>query len=113
MNQEIKTKWLAALRSGKFTQGTGYLAKRHFDSPHYSHCCMGVLCEILELPTTCNGGKVKGYCDGSTEWLPDEAVRLAELPSGNPVTSKGQLTKLNDVDGLSFDEIADIIEKEL
>lgn len=58
MNEKLKKKWVAALRSGDYQQGTGSLKKRetvwseekqHFvyvsDSEKY--CCLGVLCELL------------------------------------------------------------------
>jgi len=40
--QEIKDKWLEALKSGKYIQGTGRL--RSEDKT--KHCCLGVLCEV-------------------------------------------------------------------
>jgi hypothetical protein len=41
MNDNAK-KWVAALRSGEFTQATGQLQK------HDSYCCLGVACVIAE-----------------------------------------------------------------
>lgn len=40
MKPEIKEKWLTALKSGKYIQGTKKL------SNHGKHCCLGVLCEL-------------------------------------------------------------------
>lgn len=45
MNQEIKQKWCEALRSGKYEQGTGELCANN------RYCCIGVLCEILNIPS--------------------------------------------------------------
>jgi len=40
MNQEIKARWTAALRSGEYQQGEGCLNKNG------KLCCLGVLCEL-------------------------------------------------------------------
>lgn len=40
MKPELKRKWVAALRSGKYKQGTGELFYRD------EYCCLGVLCEV-------------------------------------------------------------------
>jgi len=40
MNQEIKARWTAALRSGEYQQGKGVLRKNG------KLCCLGVLCEL-------------------------------------------------------------------
>lgn len=45
MNKEIKAKWLAALRSGKYVHGKGQL--KDVTTGHPKHCCLGVLCEVL------------------------------------------------------------------
>lgn len=46
MNKELKKKWVEALRSGKYQQGTNYLKQRG-ESGVIRHCCLGVLCEIM------------------------------------------------------------------
>jgi hypothetical protein len=40
---ELMTKWVAALRSGKYEQGTNVLR-----SEWGSYCCLGVLCDVHE-----------------------------------------------------------------
>lgn len=45
MNKTIKSRWVKALRSGKYTQGTGYLKESQPDGTA-NHCCLGVLCEL-------------------------------------------------------------------
>lgn len=42
--QEVKDKWIEALQSGKYAQGTGAL--RSEDGEKF--CCLGVLCDILD-----------------------------------------------------------------
>jgi hypothetical protein len=41
MDQKLKTKWIAALRSGDYKQGKMQL----FDGER--HCCLGVLCIVI------------------------------------------------------------------
>jgi hypothetical protein len=40
---ELITEWVAALRSGDYKQGSGYLHRVDDDS----YCCLGVACEVL------------------------------------------------------------------
>lgn len=47
MTQEIKDKWLDALKSGRYTQGTGRL--RRIDNGRLTYCCLGVLGEVCGL----------------------------------------------------------------
>src|SRR5262245_26699265 len=44
MNAGLKAKWLAALRSGDYKQGHDWLRFRN------RYCCLGVLCEVAEVP---------------------------------------------------------------
>jgi hypothetical protein len=44
MRAVTKRRWIAALRSGKFTQGKGKL--KQVNGPETTHCCLGVLREI-------------------------------------------------------------------
>lgn len=41
MKAKVKAKWIAALRSGKFTQGSGAL--KQVENGKTTHCCLGVL----------------------------------------------------------------------
>ncbi len=49
MNPEIKQKWIKALRSGDYRQGRGKLSRANFVTGDYEYCCLGVLCEVLEI----------------------------------------------------------------
>lgn len=42
LNREFAEKWVAALRSGEYKQGTNYL----FNESKDSYCCLGVACVI-------------------------------------------------------------------
>lgn len=66
--QENRAKWVAALRSGEYTQGTDTL----YDVSTQQHCCLGVLCDVYEKTT----GKVlpktyQGYYNVDEETLQD------------------------------------------
>ena len=43
MNQDIKGRWIAALRSGKYKQHPGVLR-----SGENEFCCLGVLCDVVD-----------------------------------------------------------------
>jgi len=110
MNKEIKTKWVAALRSGKYEQTTGQLKNSE------GFCCLGVLCEISKTET---GFGISENCDenGGDEDICFTIQQWAELPldSGAVVNIKDKSRSLishND-DGITFLEIADAIEEQL
>lgn len=116
MNAEIKKKWLEALRSGKYRQGKNRLCIND------SYCCMGVLLEILkddlglQKKEKCENSDIIITYNGESQYLPDEVVKAAELPSHNPRVKfcyDYSLAHLNDVQRLSFNQIADIIEEQL
>lgn len=110
MNPEVKAKWLEALRSGRYTQGKGALCCRVNGVQQY--CCLGVLCEVLQVPAISSvGSNFTSYSDADG-LLPDIAVRLAELNEFDPVVAGKGLAALNDL-GKTFTEIADLIEEYL
>lgn len=131
MKQNIMKKWVKALRSGKFKQGTGTL-KQYNSKRQVKYCCLGVLCELYNedmkkkkkktLPE-----KTKNNNSCFTDWhkhtvfgdkgfdLPKEVMKWSGIE-----TSDGQLwytlgdlstlSSLNDA-GKRFKTIANIIEK--
>lgn len=128
-------KWLAALRSGEFEQTVGCLQ----DSD--GHCCLGVACDILatadelnidedndrlhgeDLDSQPSVQKALGLRDGSG--YPTNEVKgqssthrqaLKYIDSEFGVVHDGFvgnlcLTRLNDSTGLTFNQIADLVEK--
>lgn len=119
MNEEIKIKWLEALRGGEYKQGMGYLRMRD------SYCCLGVLTDLYlkdknrswELEGETNIEKACIYSvAGCSTILPDEVQDWAGLNSVLPsieVTKEAwTLAELNDTK-TTFTEIADLIEKQL
>lgn len=43
MDDKIATRWIAALRSGSYPQGTGVL----YNDRTGAFCCIGVLCDLI------------------------------------------------------------------
>ena len=129
MRKEVMKKWVKALRSGKFKQGTGTL-KQYNSKGEAQHCCLGVLCELYNSEMKKSKKKTLlekvydndmdfsfGYSrfGGSKEDLPKDVMKWSGIKN-----SLGQfnlsdnhyetLADLNDL-GRKFKTIADIIEK--
>jgi hypothetical protein len=114
MTQELKNKWLEALRSGEYKQGIAALqmvALHSIESNFY--CCLGVLCDISGLGTwelnrtaTAYNFIAKNSSEESNFFLP--ATLTTEL--NLPIEQQDELVEMND-SGKSFDEIANWIEK--
>ena len=117
MNQEVKQKWVAALRSGEYTQGQGSLKNAKSE-----YCCLGVLCSVakkegLEVVEKYNT-KLESYTfDGDRTFLPYSVRDWAQLSTEAPYVLVGagmeRLDHLNDSGDFSFDQIADLIEASL
>lgn len=115
MKQEIKTKWIKALRSGKYKQTTGTL------KDEVGFCCLGVLCDIYR----------KEHKDLNLKWdydtlgnfncekseLPYTVRKWAGLSKSDPNVKINNetttLIHLNDDAGLNFKEIAQVIQDNL
>ena len=117
VDPKIKTAWVAALRSGEYTQGQRALRQRDPITGKLSYCCVGVGCNIIShrkgwMPRdghlTVDGPKTvydwrNEYTASTTEgldWLDDDAYRF--------------LADVNDDDKpWAFDRIADWIDENL
>lgn len=117
MRPSIKKKWVAALRSGDYKQGRDQLRNEKNE-----FCCLGVLCNIhaQEHPRIAAQQEDPLSYMGEEGDCPDEVEKWAGLkgrihePLFDPVTQEFFcLIELNDFDQLSFDEIADVIERSL
>ena len=125
MNQDVKQKWLAKLRDGTRVQGRGAL--RFVDREGtVRQCCLDVLHEVAveEGVITPPILDVNQYYyldeDGDREsgTLTSQVVNWAELDSADPsIDAEGvgssSLSGLNDTEGYTFEEIADVIEEQL
>ena len=127
---EVKAAWLEKLRSGEIPQTRGVLKRvEHVYGNPPGMCCLGLVCEAYadahpdeKVWGEVNEGSkavpflniyavtpsaVDNWAFGcNTEGMSDPYA--VEMPSG-----KTTLWKLNDVSGLTFSEIADIIEEQL
>lgn len=103
-----RNEWVAALRSGKYTQAKGELCLENG-----SKCCLGVVSHLQ--------GRLKRYRDDDSAFVLSELNPLDEylhqsgdFPEGVVVAvgenSWANLATCNDA-GLTFAQIADIIEK--
>jgi hypothetical protein len=119
MDPELKKAWLDALRSDKYKQGTGALTEIRQEAVY--HCCLGVLCELT--PSLVSKGTrtlypniVRVAYNGNACWLPRAVVDVAKLDREDPVlpitghsSPSVTLSSCND-DGMTFSQIADLIE---
>lgn len=131
---EVKSKWIAALRSGEWRQGIGELRTET------GFCCLGVLAEVLEPGVTEHSQQLGGLCmlremayedfpykstfierhglqallgeshalkQLADEYRSDEANNVADASIDT------SLMCLNDDGEYSFEQLADLIEEYL
>lgn len=113
MKEEIKNKWVAALRSGEYKQGNGRLR----DSAN-GFCCLGVLCDLYskekEVPWTFVNVRFP-YFLNENAILPSEVAKWAGTRVKDGSYGDGEtygLIYYNDTLNYDFNKIADIIEKD-
>jgi hypothetical protein len=127
MNTQIKQKWIDALRSDKYEQGSEKLRSVT------GYCCLGVLCDLYSqehnVKWEFRGNEETNlqpmdywYFDGDSELLPESVMNWAELKTHNPtvrvhcVDSDDEYTNdiasVND-SGYNFSRIASLIEAHL
>lgn len=111
MNPEIRARWVAALRSGKYEQGTGRL----YDGQKM--CCLGMLCDVLKDELGLQWAEERKRelsIDNSRINLPRSIADHAGLDDCSGRLPDGRtLVYLNDMERYSFEQIADVIEREL
>ena len=117
INRENFATWTAALRSGEYKQGVGLLKQGH--GVEVRHCCLGVVCELVGLPSEPRvGGE---HTSPDFVFVDDGTAELAVLPSaamawlgvtenhGVVFGLNDSLPSLND-NGSTFEELADRID---
>lgn len=135
MKYEVAQRWIKALRSGKYKQGSKAL--KYHDKGVTRHCCLGVLCELYQQEKKSKQKKLltvkkidpqqdslflnlsaKGHAyrfgDTATD-LPRSVAKWAGMSScdGEYIKSHKRvfnLAALNDK-GATFKEIADVIDR--
>jgi len=122
MNEEIKAKWLDALRSGKYQQTTNVLRRERHGAASY--CCLGVLCEVVDpdgvwMESGSGQGannRTFGFGTPQADGFPPKRVSVA---AGLSAGEMQHLSAMNDgattapEEGATFLEIADWIATHL
>ena len=120
--RENRRKWVEALRSGKYKQTSGSL---HDDN---GFCCLGVACEISGLGEwerdAIFGNQTDYRYMGKTGSLPAPVAAWLGLTSKSPTWDEGKWSESGNItddmddnlavrndEGVTFAEIADIIER--
>jgi len=127
---ELHRKWIEALRSGNYNQGTGEYCVKGEEGDR--HCCLGVLAEVAGVPKRHDGHSYEWQCDDGT-WTPhapDTATCVSKMKlwsllgsvkeedwlkgTFNPETTglRG-LWILNDKECWTFEDIADYLEQHI
>ena len=113
MKEEIKNKWVAALRSGDYEQ------TKHTLKDKKGFCCLGVLCDLYS-PNQWESFSDENNCynyrfsavDIIGELLPSGIMEWSGMKSDDGKRGGYQrLSSINDK-GVPFENIADIIEEE-
>jgi hypothetical protein len=115
MKDDVKKKWVAALRSGKYKQGCGALRRND------EYCCLGVLCDVYRKETGKRWVRQKGHEEfaihQSTGGLPTRVREWAGLDQARidlDWDGKNEsVVLLNDVYRVPFEKLADAIEEQL
>lgn len=131
MNKNIKRRWTKALRSGKYLKGKGSLLEVTGERQEF--CCLGVLCDIFAKTADGKamdagwdtvlegGGTINFHADGEGKYdvdLPEVVMKWAGLidtdPHLHPDADDSSLSSnINDRGHHTFNQIADLIEKNL
>ena len=109
MNQEIKQRWIQALRSGEYEQG--YENLYHCGK----FCCLGVLTDLY-----IKEHDLQWHKDVADLWsfennggtVPESVQKWAGISNDMPVILGEPVVVYNDKYHLSFDEIASLIEED-
>ena len=116
-----KHQWIDALRSGKYDQCTGALAKPDPDTGAMSYCCLGVLATIAGVEHRLTSVDITDFIFNDDNWecgiIPEDfrSIIVSDLDLSQPVSTLTQddlmrtLSTKND-NGASFNDIADYLE---
>jgi hypothetical protein len=101
--ENIKKRWVEALRSGNYKQTTGALRKDD------GFCCLGVLCDIVDP----KGWSFDFRAHRGLNFIPDITVLKLVGIEAREADEIRILTNMNDTGGNTFSDIADWIEENL
>jgi hypothetical protein len=126
MNPEVKQKWIAALRSGKYEQSSERLRSVS------GYCCLGVLCDLYAQEHNTQwefrGNEETNlqpqdywYFGDESEYLPESVMDWAGLKVPNPSVRiddedncyyEDQIANVND-SGYTFNDLSKLIQEQL
>ena len=129
MNRELGQKLVEALRSGKYPKGKGKLCRINLNTGKAEYCCLGVLCEILEIPKVVYNRSSEPILTygGSSDYLVGEVLMKSTLAtqegafSGRTLTDEqiiygklrpAALTHINDISD-TWEPVIEAIEKHM
>ena len=92
--------WIAALRSGKYTQGRGFLCRDG------RHCVIGVACDLLKDRMSVQIIDGVTYYDSFSRTAPATVIKALGTEHLDNIMS------LNDA-GSTFEEIANLVEQRI
>ena len=130
MNPEVKQKWIDALRSGKYEQGSERLRSVT------GYCCLGVLCDLYaqehDVEWEFRGNAETNlqlqdywYFGDQSQFLPESVMNWAGLRNHNPQVRidvedndednwyyQDEIANVND-SGYTFNDLSKLIEEQL
>lgn len=105
---EFKKKWIAALRSGKYKQGTRGLYTLHGNS----YCCLGVAAKVLGKVIPEESGMLDSGHGINTSGIPPILIGCYSATNDIPDNIPSAFAVLND-NGVPFEVIAGFIDANL
>jgi hypothetical protein len=126
MPKELKQQWIDALRNGNYLQSRNRLFQPYVFNNQGGYCCLGVLQHSIDGKVEYNSDgksclvptedwlKEKnisfGWIDQDTDRFYSQAAPLFKIKGYDKLISA---TQLNDNEGYTFEEIANIVEDQI
>lgn len=110
MKKEYAKKWIAALRSGEYAQGTGALYEEGYLSDQPEYCVLGVLHKVASVGNR-NPSQNAGELGDTIKKRVGMKTRDGALPEGCERLRARNLIELNDSYRMTFLELANVIEE--
>lgn len=113
--KEVRQKWVAALKSGEYKQGTESLHRKFEDGGKDEFCCLGVLCDLYAKDHPEVNYLTQDYFDKegnhSIAYYQEAALPPQEVMdwAGIDMRYAIELAKVND-EGAGFPHLATMIE---
>lgn len=110
MTSELRTKWISALRSGKYQQGRLRL-KSEKEEGVICYCCLGVLADVID-PDAWRDAAHPSDDRHDHVWRDGVSTDLNKFKeeTGLDEETQGGLMDMNDRMRYTFDDIADFLE---